>query len=173
VIQSVLLSKTDSRMLFTYAYLSLSQDVKPTLDVSDASLSVRPAMSNSINAVDVVQDTVSSINLIVTPPVSFDIAIQNTMNVQRDYTYVSDDITKLAAFFADPKSLDEGNALIDERLSTLPESFPAVDFDDEFIPSIEDADKSLFIPESVVVLDEMVLILLVVMFISVMQPRLN
>jgi hypothetical protein len=144
----------ESRLADAFHFLlifSLNQDVKPTLDVLDALLGVYPTMLNSINAVDVVQNTVSSLDLIVTLLVSFDTTVQNTVNVQRDYTYVPDDIAELTIFFADPESLDKGNALINERLSSLPESFLAVYFDDEFIPYVEDADESLFVPVSIVV----------------------
>ena len=59
----------------------LSRDVKPSLDLSNASLAIRPAMSNSVNVVDIVQDIPSSLDLIVTPPISFNIVIQNKVNV--------------------------------------------------------------------------------------------
>jgi hypothetical protein len=36
----------------------------------------------------------------------------------------------------------------------LPESFLVVDFDDEFIPSVKDADKSLFVPKYIFLPDE-------------------
>jgi hypothetical protein len=124
------------------------------LDLLDPSIAVRPAMSKAVNADDIVRDIPSFLDLIVTPPISFDTAIQNTMNVQRDFTYVPDDIAELAVFFEDPRALDDGNAPIDESLPTLPKSFPTVDFDDEFIPSVEDVDESLFVPESVVLPDE-------------------
>jgi hypothetical protein len=86
---------------------------------------------------------------------------QSTLSSQRDYSFMLDDITDIADLYDELQVVHDHDLVLDVDVLDFPESIfsnasPAIGLNNDFIPSVEDVDESLFTFESAVVPDDLV-----------------